>query len=354
MEKRQGWWGLEEEASKSTSASSRYCVKQSHGTLGSPVGLLLDRNRQAASALALHRLLACWSTAMIMVVVMKMDRSGRLLCLCTTPGCTMAPSPPPFRRRRGGKRDGCRVGGAGWRRAMAWFLGICLFAANSGLRAQQRQAAGPPQCDWPRRLDRARAGLPRPATRANSELVKTPSDLFLHARLAFLNPASCSQLPVPDSPPSTCPSCSSPSANPLRPKTNARTAIVARRSHFGPAVKEKRKKNRALSSTRPKTNAHADPAGHLLRTRSRPRPNPRPSAPIPILFPNTGTMFATKTLRQAAVHAERIPSIRFLGKRTIPGMSTMSLSLSLWGALDPSAHPFPPPIHTPRFPGPIG
>ncbi|KAK3903805.1 hypothetical protein C8A05DRAFT_32466 [Staphylotrichum tortipilum] len=29
-------------------------------------------------------------------------------------------------------------------------------------------------------------------------------------------------------------------------------------------------------------------------------------------------MFATKALRQAAVHAERIPSIRFLGKRTIP------------------------------------
>lgn len=31
-------------------------------------------------------------------------------------------------------------------------------------------------------------------------------------------------------------------------------------------------------------------------------------------------MFTTKALRQAAQHAERIPSIRFLGKRTIPGM----------------------------------
>ncbi|KAK4245988.1 hypothetical protein C7999DRAFT_33618 [Corynascus novoguineensis] len=29
-------------------------------------------------------------------------------------------------------------------------------------------------------------------------------------------------------------------------------------------------------------------------------------------------MFATKVLRQAAAHAERTPSIRFIGKRTIP------------------------------------
>ncbi|PSR92044.1 hypothetical protein BD289DRAFT_352187, partial [Coniella lustricola] len=29
-------------------------------------------------------------------------------------------------------------------------------------------------------------------------------------------------------------------------------------------------------------------------------------------------MFATRALRQAAAHAERVPSIRFLGKRTIP------------------------------------
>ncbi|KAK7728755.1 Alpha-ketoglutarate dehydrogenase subunit 4, mitochondrial [Cytospora paraplurivora] len=29
-------------------------------------------------------------------------------------------------------------------------------------------------------------------------------------------------------------------------------------------------------------------------------------------------MFATRALRQAAAHAERIPSIRFLGKRSIP------------------------------------
>ncbi|KAK4154487.1 hypothetical protein C8A00DRAFT_14376 [Chaetomidium leptoderma] len=29
-------------------------------------------------------------------------------------------------------------------------------------------------------------------------------------------------------------------------------------------------------------------------------------------------MFTTKVLRQAAVHAERTPSIRFIGKRTIP------------------------------------
>jgi hypothetical protein len=35
-------------------------------------------------------------------------------------------------------------------------------------------------------------------------------------------------------------------------------------------------------------------------------------------------MFTTKVLRQAAVHAERTPSIRFIGKRTIPGMSDAS------------------------------
>ncbi|KAK3997756.1 hypothetical protein QBC44DRAFT_229006 [Cladorrhinum sp. PSN332] len=29
-------------------------------------------------------------------------------------------------------------------------------------------------------------------------------------------------------------------------------------------------------------------------------------------------MFATRVLRQAAAHAERVPSIRFVGKRTIP------------------------------------
>ncbi|TDZ30621.1 hypothetical protein C8035_v002078 [Colletotrichum spinosum] len=29
-------------------------------------------------------------------------------------------------------------------------------------------------------------------------------------------------------------------------------------------------------------------------------------------------MFATRVLRQAAAHAERVPSIRFLGRRTIP------------------------------------
>ena len=34
---------------------------------------------------------------------------------------------------------------------------------------------------------------------------------------------------------------------------------------------------------------------------------------------NTTAMFTTRVLRQAAQHAERTPSIRFLGKRTIPG-----------------------------------
>lgn len=265
-----GFGGGSEQVSKCIES-----LKQSHGTLGSPVGLLLDRNRQAASALALHCLLACWSNVMIMVVVMKMDRSGRLLCV--TPGCTMAPPLPlPTQARE----ETGRLSGGGSRMASCHgvvFLGICLFAANSGLRAQQRQAAGPPQCDWPRRLDRARAGLPRPATRANSELVKTPSDLFLHARLAFLNPASCSQLPVPDSPPSTCPSCSSPSANPLRPKTNARTAIVARRSHFWPGRKRKKKKKSRLvfhppQNQRPRRPSRTSPSDTI----------PSPSQPAPV------------------------------------------------------------------------
>lgn len=32
-------------------------------------------------------------------------------------------------------------------------------------------------------------------------------------------------------------------------------------------------------------------------------------------------MFATRVLRQAAAHAERTPLIRFIGKRSVPGMS---------------------------------
>lgn len=40
-------------------------------------------------------------------------------------------------------------------------------------------------------------------------------------------------------------------------------------------------------------------------------------------------MFATKVLRQAAQHAERTPSIKFLGKRTIPS------------AVDHTPHPHP-------------
>ena len=31
-------------------------------------------------------------------------------------------------------------------------------------------------------------------------------------------------------------------------------------------------------------------------------------------------MFTTKVLRQAAQHAERVPSIKFIGKRSIPCM----------------------------------
>lgn len=31
-------------------------------------------------------------------------------------------------------------------------------------------------------------------------------------------------------------------------------------------------------------------------------------------------MYATRALRQAAVHAERTPLIRFIGKRNVPGM----------------------------------
>lgn len=44
-------------------------------------------------------------------------------------------------------------------------------------------------------------------------------------------------------------------------------------------------------------------------------------------------MFTTKVLRQAAAHAERTPSIRFLGKRTIPGMSKLPTAARSFGAL---------------------
>jgi len=42
-------------------------------------------------------------------------------------------------------------------------------------------------------------------------------------------------------------------------------------------------------------------------------------------------MFTTKVLRQAAAHAERTPSIRFLGKRAIPGMCSLSESFGKLG-----------------------
>lgn len=38
-------------------------------------------------------------------------------------------------------------------------------------------------------------------------------------------------------------------------------------------------------------------------------------------------MFATRALRQAVAHAERVPSIKFIGKRSIPGTS-YSLALT--------------------------
>lgn len=79
---------------------------------------------------------------------------------------------------------------------------------------------------------------------------------------------------------------------PAAPKTTRRTAVVARRSKF---LNPRR-------STAPCT------------TSSSPRPQPNPTGP-------TKTMFTTKVLRQVAAHAERTPSIRFIGKRTLPGMS---------------------------------
>ncbi|KAL2192330.1 hypothetical protein P885DRAFT_47939 [Corynascus similis CBS 632.67] len=50
-------------------------------------------------------------------------------------------------------------------------------------------------------------------------------------------------------------------------------------------------------------------------------------------------MFATKVLRQAAAHAERTPSIRFIGKRTIPASidhSPQPHPASPTGSLPPS------------------
>jgi len=39
-------------------------------------------------------------------------------------------------------------------------------------------------------------------------------------------------------------------------------------------------------------------------------------------------MFATKVLRQAAAHAERQPSIKFIGKRSIPSTSLILKSFA--------------------------
>lgn len=51
---------------------------------------------------------------------------------------------------------------------------------------------------------------------------------------------------------------------------------------------------------------------------------------------HTVKMFATKALRQAAAHAERVPSIRFIGKRSIPCRSPPSACKSS----RPPRHPF--------------
>ena len=60
-------------------------------------------------------------------------------------------------------------------------------------------------------------------------------------------------------------------------------------------------------------------------------------------------MFATKTLRQAAAHAERTPLIKFIGKRTIPGtcsgvqcgivIASMTSSWPHWNLEEPPANP---------------
>ncbi|GKT94443.1 ribosomal protein ymr-31 [Colletotrichum tofieldiae] len=48
-------------------------------------------------------------------------------------------------------------------------------------------------------------------------------------------------------------------------------------------------------------------------------------------------MFATRVLRQAAAHAERTPSIRFLGRRTIPSSPTGKLPANFGnGSASPS------------------
>lgn len=56
----------------------------------------------------------------------------------------------------------------------------------------------------------------------------------------------------------------------------------------------------------------------------------------PRTLPHTVKMFATKALRQAAAHAERVPSIRFIGKRSIPCRSPPSACKSS----RPPRHPF--------------
>ncbi|KAB5583410.1 hypothetical protein GE09DRAFT_1078795 [Coniochaeta sp. 2T2.1] len=81
-----------------------------------------------------------------------------------------------------------------------------------------------------------------------------------------------------------------------------RTAIVARRNYKG-----------TTSRLRYRT-----PNSHIFRN------NRTPPTPPQLL-----TMFTTRILRQAAQHAERTPSIKFLGKRTVPS------------SVDHTSHPHP-------------
>ncbi len=171
-----------------------------------------------------------------------------------------------------------------------------LFAASSGLRAQQHQALRDPRgLIGPRRLDRARAGLPRPASRANSELVKTPSDLFLHAQEfpACLFEPSILLASAFDSPPSTCP------PSPLLPVALEPSRCAPRPSEdsnrreeiktFWPARNKSRLASQSL--TQPAAPTPTQPSGHFLRTRPTPSQptavsaNPNPfqfQFPIPI------------------------------------------------------------------------
>ena len=117
---------------------------------------------------------------------------------------------------------------------------------------------------------------------------------------------------IADSPPSSCAQFQSLIFAPSSPISSSRFRCPEQSSSWG---------EKALVDSQEAQYSRRDFAPPLPSRTERQKKRKNKNKPIV-------AMFATKALRQAAQHAERTPSIRFIGKRTLPGMRP----------------PFPPPL----------